>query len=202
MAGAAPAVTLHAGGMLVVSSGDRDVASASRYADRGGRRGAGLRPEGPEQPGGAPVGLPRAAQRAAGLLPARLHRHLPGRAVLGPGQPQRLRQRRRAGADRQRRLLADAQGLGRAGGLPVPAAGRLLAARGGGPGVRRLQRASAASPTGARSSSTRPASSGSPRSRRPGRPATRTPGARRSPPSEAARYAGRHQVRPRSILGA
>ena len=32
------------------------------------------------------------------------------------------------------------QGLGRPGGLRLPAAGRLLAARRGGPGVRRLQR--------------------------------------------------------------
>ncbi|GHJ11976.1 hypothetical protein TPA0907_63430 [Micromonospora humidisoli] len=40
----------------------------------------------------------------------------------------------------KRRLDLRAQDLGREGGLPVPAAGRLLAARGGRPGVRRLQR--------------------------------------------------------------
>ena len=48
-------------------------------------------------------------------------------------------------------------------GLRVPAAGRLLAARRGGPGVRRLQRRDAASPTGAPSSSTGRAWSASPR---------------------------------------
>ena len=47
------------------------------------RRGAGLRAEGPEQPGGPALGLPGPAQRAAGLLPVRVHRHLPGRAWRG-----------------------------------------------------------------------------------------------------------------------
>ena len=54
-----------------------------------GSRGARLHAQGPERPAGHAERLPRRQERAAGVLPARVHRHLPGRARRDPRPPAR-----------------------------------------------------------------------------------------------------------------
>ena len=66
------------------------------------------------------------------LLPVHVHRRVRGRALRDPRRPVGVRARRRAGAGHLVRLAPLPAHVGRAAGLHVPGAERLLAARRGG----------------------------------------------------------------------
>ena len=61
---------------------------------------------------GYPERLPRRQERPAGVLSARVHRHLPGRAGRDPRQPAALRERRHRHVGHLGGTATDAQGLG------------------------------------------------------------------------------------------
>ncbi len=136
-----------------------------RYDEPVGRRhrGARLHAQGPEPAAGHPQRLPRRQERAAGVLSARVHRHLPGRAGRDARPPARLRERRHRRRwpsrwDRHRRTRS---GRRRAASCSrcCPTSGRTA------PSHRptACSTTTPASPTAARSSWTARASSGSPR---------------------------------------
>ena len=162
-----------------------------------------LHAEGPEQPAGHALVVPRRPQRAAGVLPVRVLRHLHRRAVRAARRPGQLPERRRPGARRLGGPPVRPEGLVGRAGLRVPAAVRLLAARRGRAGVRRVQRRAPGSRCAARSWWTRRAWCGSPRSTGRARPGTRTVGRRRSRRWRAEPRSGRSRsgVRARSSAG-
>ena len=66
------------------------------------------------------------------FYPVHVHRRVPGRAVLAARRPLRVRERQRAGTRDLVRLAPLAEAMGRAAGLHVSRAERLLASRRGG----------------------------------------------------------------------
>ena len=117
-----------------------------------------------------------------GVLPAGIQPRLQWRAVRHAGGLPRGQRRRRGTAHDLRGLPLRAQDLGGAGELRVLPAGRLLAARRGRPGLRRLRRRPRPGRSGAPSSSTRRASCAGRSSTRSPRPAT-SPTTRRPSPN-------------------
>ena len=103
--------------------------------------GPRLHAQGPGRQRRDVVVVPRAAERRDRVLPVHVHRRVPGRAVLAARRSLGVRCGEGAGAGDLVRLPARAEAVGRAAGLHLPGAQRLLAARRGGEGLRRLQRA-------------------------------------------------------------
>ena len=103
--------------------------------------GPRLHAQGPGRQRRDVVVVPRAAERRGRVLPVHLHRRVPGRAVLAARRPLASSRRRRRRCSRSRATPGTRRSSGPSTGLQLPGALRLLAARRGGEGLRRLQRA-------------------------------------------------------------